>query len=238
MIPNENENVNFSGSNKSFEDTKAYVSYLEGKIAFLSLKSNEETTTKALLESIPDMFFLMNTNGDYVDYRGGKRTLFMDSKTIVGKNIRDSGMKIETIELIMNQIRTTIDTGQTTQFDYSIVFENGLEHWYESRTAAFDHLHVIRILREITDKVLLEKHNAALLLKLKKAFFNISHQLRKPLANALGLLSLIMSDRDSGMQIDERYFDTLKKSMEELDAQLHISNSFLVDIQADYKQKT
>lgn len=152
--------------------------------------ANLKRRKNALLQLIPDLIFLMNRDGKYLDFKGGNGRVFINSETIIGSNIRDSNMPEATIALILGQNIAAIETGEVQQCEYDLPFADGTTHYYEARTIRYDNNSAVRIVRDITERKELAIAQEKYIRKLEKFAFIVSHELRQPVANIMGLASL------------------------------------------------
>ncbi len=133
----------------------------ERKLADEKIKLREENK-RAILQAIPDMIFVMNEKGDYLDYRGGRGRILLNPNTIIGSNIFDSPIPIEIANLIVNANQKALETNEMQSIEYDILFDDG-RHYYESRSVKYGEKQTIRIVREITESKRIENEKNALL---------------------------------------------------------------------------
>ena len=120
----------------------------ERKLAEVALK-NSQNQISALLNAIPDMMFIQNTEGVYLDYYAPKNTnLFVSPEVFIGKNMKDV-----LPENIVKDFKIVFDKAfqtKTVQFyEYSLLVDNRLGY-YEGRIIVFENNKVLSIIRDIT----------------------------------------------------------------------------------------
>ncbi len=186
--------------------------------AILDLARNE------VLQSIPDILFLMNEAGEYLYYKKGDGKTFIDENKIIGSTIQESGMPAEIIHKILSINKIALDTGRSQKVAYSLVFPNDKIRYYESIAVRYNRATVLRIVRDITSRIYAEHE----LLHIKdnedrrKAVLNylVSHQLRSKVATIMGIGALIKENRLS--KEDEKLFiQEIFNLLERLDEVIH-----------------
>lgn len=116
---------------------------------------SSEARVKALLQAIPDMFFLITKEGVFIDYQGKKdEDLYKYPEVFLHKNIRDVLPK-ELAEKFLKVIRRVIETGKGETIEYSLEVQN-VDLEYEARLVLCDSDKVVGIVRDITERKLAE----------------------------------------------------------------------------------
>ncbi len=114
------------------------------------LKKSEQIY-KSLLNAIPDLFFVMDVNGKYLDYRADEKSpLFVDPNTIIGKSLYDF-FDEETINNILNKIHIAIKEDKVQQVFYTLPSNIG-DRNFEARISKMDDTRILSIVRDITDQ--------------------------------------------------------------------------------------
>ncbi len=132
--------------------------YLEGFITDIterkkiedSLKKSE-ARNKALLSAIPDLMFLFDKNGRYIDYNNTSniKTLVAPEK-FLGKTISDV-LSDELANLTYQKIDALLKTGEMQVYTYSV--NNGLKIAnFESRLVHCGQDEILAIIRDVTDR--------------------------------------------------------------------------------------
>jgi PAS domain S-box-containing protein len=169
---------------------------------------NELTTQSARLNAVinvlPDLMFILNTNGDFIDFFAtDPARLAVDPK-----NIKD--LKIchlftpEEVDRQLKIYRNCIETHTIQSFEYNLTAEGNLLT-FEARVAPLNTDSVLAIVRDITvqkqNELQLKKYTEELITakekaeksdKLKSAFLsNMSHEIRTPLNSIMGFADLL-----------------------------------------------
>jgi len=131
----------------------------------------------ALIKAIPDLLFVVDRNGVYVDYHAYSEQLLLDKNQIIGSTLFDTFGEAEARRQLQ-KMQQCIKTGENKQFEYKMEL-NGKTANFETRLSKMDDQHILAIVRNITDAVNLEKNLAwqsnlrKLLMDLATRFINI-----------------------------------------------------------------
>ena len=142
--------------NPVFEDGKLIA--LKGvNIDVTEQKLNEEKIRhqndrlKAILESIPDLIFVVSKDGTYLEYYSSETDrLVIPDDQIIGKNIR-SLFNEETATLHLQEIDKCLEKQKIVTYEFSGVVANS-ESFFEVRLAPLGNDRVLTVARDITDK--------------------------------------------------------------------------------------
>ena len=109
-----------------------------------------EKRKEDILRAIPDMLFLFNQNGEYIDVITGENAnLLIDKDEIIGKNIVDIFPE-DIAQEALNAIEKCYYNNEGVEFSYSLDLK-GEKYFYEARlTPAFDNK-VLAMVRNITE---------------------------------------------------------------------------------------
>ena len=131
---------------------------LEGYIDDITeLKNTEEelrrkeTKNKALLEALPDMMFISDFDGNYLDlYAPEPENLQIPKEEVIGKNMKEI-LPLDvftTYRQVFNKVR---ETKKTQLLEYTFDGRNG-PRMYEGRTVLLNEHALLTIVRDITDR--------------------------------------------------------------------------------------
>ncbi len=116
------------------------------------LKAQREQ--RGILDAIPDMVFVMDKSGTYLDFKLDKTHQLIE--TLVGRNVKDLGfMSAEVAQAITEKLQLAVSTGQTHLLEYSL--EGNIENerrfaHYEARFAPVDTEKVLMVVRDVSKR--------------------------------------------------------------------------------------
>jgi PAS domain S-box-containing protein len=107
---------------------------------------------EALLEAVPDLMFIVDKDGNYVDFKRTEADLFaLPPDTIIGKNIRDTGFRAEEEREILARLEEVLRTGVTATVEYTLQTPRG-PGVFEARMTKLNDDEVLSVVREITEQ--------------------------------------------------------------------------------------
>jgi len=110
-----------------------------------------ETRNKAILEAIPDMMFITDNAGVFLDFHANQiQDLYVTPEDFMGKNIT-MVLPPNLAYFLLERIALISKTGMSYLHEYSLMTENK-EQFYEARMVPCDERSVMTIVRNITDK--------------------------------------------------------------------------------------
>jgi len=122
----------------------------------------------ALLRVLPDLMFVLDREGNYVDFCAGQEgELAIPPETILGKNVRDTSFSAHELGNIFAAMEAALDTGTTQSVEYGLQTLNG-HGFFEARIVRLDANHVISIVRNITERRTADKELLELSIKLEE----------------------------------------------------------------------
>ncbi|MFV0377915.1 MAG: sensor histidine kinase [Mangrovibacterium sp.] len=215
---------------------------------------------KVLLEAIPDLFFVIDKDGIYVDFViKDTESLQINPDDIIGNSIFEVGFSERMARKIFQFIQNAIRFDSIETIEYALEVDKGTA-MFEMRIAKLDDNSVISIARDITRRKMAEiqleeaKQKAEEADQLKSAFLaNISHEIRTPMNAIIGFSQMIGSP-DFDMEEKNRFIDIVvsngKLLMEMINDMISISkieskqvvmyksfvkiNDLLVDLYREY----
>ena len=132
----------------------------ERKLAEKALRESESQKA-AILRAIPDLLFVFNQNGDYLDiYTEDDTKLILPREILTGKNLRDL-FPADVTEQAIDAFHQSVVTKELVHFSYSINI-NGRTEYYEARIVPTSEDKVLAIVRDITQRKKAEQQIALL----------------------------------------------------------------------------
>ncbi|MFP4548824.1 MAG: PAS domain S-box protein [Fidelibacterota bacterium] len=142
---------------------KVFVSTIEITdriLAARKIKENEERL-KSITDALPDLVIEMDKKGNYTYFNAtNKQDVYTQSLNMTGKNIYDT-LPENISALTREKIKKTLQEQKIQSYEYSLPMEDG-EQYYECRMVPKGDDHVLAIVRNITDRKLLEEENKKL----------------------------------------------------------------------------
>ncbi|MCD4652294.1 MAG: PAS domain S-box protein [Candidatus Cloacimonetes bacterium] len=112
---------------------------------------------KAILRTFPDLVFIINSDGFFLDYYAeNKSQLILSPEKIIGANISDLGMPELNLKEIQQHIQKALKTKEAVTFEMSMNTPDGIKI-YEDRMVALDDSTIIALERDITERKEAEK---------------------------------------------------------------------------------
>lgn len=190
---------------------------------------------RSLLKTIPDLIFVLDREGKFLDYNATEDNLYIDGKDFLGRRVQE----IFPDDIALSHLNATelaFTKNGPVEFQYSL-FENGSKREFSSKVAAFGQDKVITVVRDISERIsnirkledllhIKEKQNK----KLSNFTHIVSHNLRTHSANMKGLLTLLESERpelyeDEYMKMVSESVNYLGDTIDNLNQVLKIHNS-------------
>ncbi len=110
-----------------------------------------EAKNLALLNAIPDMIFIHDHEGNYLDYHApGKQLLYAPPELFLGKNIRDV-MPPQMAHSYLSVVGQAIQSGKSQLFDYALDMPDGRKY-FEAHIVAYQDSKILSVIRDITGR--------------------------------------------------------------------------------------
>ena len=128
---------------------------LEREVALREEKSRAleaaEQKTRAILAALPDLVFVINKDGTFVEHHSRTTTdLAVPPELFLGKKIEEV-LPPSVSEPLRNLVETTIRTGETGMFDYPLEVA-GERRFFEARMVRLGSDQAVTLVRNITDE--------------------------------------------------------------------------------------
>ncbi len=187
-----------------------------------------ENRLRAVLNSLPDVIYIYNNQGIFLDYYLQDSGLLQaPEKDLIGKNLAEV-FSIPDNQRIIDAFHKSVKTGKIQTQEIDIIL-NGKRKFFEMRFFKLDDWRVISLARDVTDQKLWEnglkeaKEAAESASRHKSEFLaNMSHEIRTPMNGLLGMIGLLAGTKLSPEQ--KKYVSIIEDSGESL---LSIVNDIL-----------
>ena len=164
------------------------------------LKESEEKFRK-IVETIPDLYFLLDEKGTHLDFKGNEDLLYFKPEMFLGKTLHET-LPRDVAEKYEIAITKTLKTKLPTIIEYSLNVQ-GILRFYEARNLFFSSDRVALFVRDITDRKVGEKR----LKESEEKFKSITEQ---------SLMGICIAQNDQIKYINKRYADIFGYSVEEM----------------------
>jgi diguanylate cyclase (GGDEF)-like protein/PAS domain S-box-containing protein len=114
-----------------------------------------QTANQALLNSIPDPLFILNSDGRFLDYKAQRDQLYIQPNKFLGKTVFNV-FSSDLAEVMMQNIHSALESNTLQTFEYQLL-NSGILHYYEARLVPSGPTEVMAIIRDITDRYHLER---------------------------------------------------------------------------------
>ena len=179
-----------------------------------------ENRLRAVLNSLPDIIFIYDNNGKFLDYYVQDEGLLLyPASDSMGKNLLEV-LPEPLNRQMMDLFKKVVQKGKIQTIEFELMVSLG-KRIFEARLFKLDDARVISIARDITAQKLWEKGLQEAMLsaeqsnKAKSEFLaNMSHEIRTPMNGLLGIIGLL--EGTSLDDIQKEYVEIIKNSGESL----------------------
>ncbi|TCO08317.1 PAS domain-containing protein [Natronoflexus pectinivorans] len=183
----------------------------------LNVAESNHAKLRGLLAIIPDIIFVFNGDGYFIDYHvHDEMSLLVSPASFMDKHVSEV-LPPELATLTIENINKAITGKGVETYNYTIR-EEETEMVYESRMIYFQENETICIVRDVTHQkqiekeLLLAKEKAEESDRLKSAFLaNMSHEIRTPMNGIMGFAELL-KQREVSEDKRESYLDIIIRS--------------------------
>lgn len=186
---------------------------------------------KAILKALPDVIFLFDLNGTFLDcYAADPSDLLAPIDQVIGHNISEF-FAPTFVEELKNTLAKCVQTGEVQTMEYELVL-NGKLSYFEARHVLVESETVLSISRNITERKILQKELISAKEKAEESdrlkstlLNNMSHELRTPLNGILGFSEILTNELSNPdyMEMARHINNSGKRLMRTLDAIMQLS---------------
>ena len=218
----------FFNEDNSFKGNVGICTDIQDKFESELKLIKSENRLRAVLNSLPDVIFIYDNKGVFIDYYvKDESALMVPAEASMGKNFKDIMPEPMRTELIQ-AFEKTRETGNIQQIEFEMPLPIG-KRIFEARIFMLDDQRVVSMARDITAQKLWEKglqeakEVAEKANRAKTEFLaNMSHEIRTPMNGLLGIVELLENTKLDNRQ--KEYLRVLKDSGKSL---THIINDIL-----------
>lgn len=110
-----------------------------------------EAKIHALMDAIPDMMFMLDHEGKFLDYHATKgRSLYVPPEVFLGKNIRDV-MPSLMVEIYIAKFERAVQSGESQLFEYALE-QGDKRQFFEAHIVVYQNNQVLCVVRDITQR--------------------------------------------------------------------------------------
>jgi hypothetical protein len=110
-------------------------------------QTGREGMNKAVLNAIPGLVFIQDSEGTFLEWRGDPRNLRMEPEPFLGRRFRDVFPK-QFADLVEGHILGTLDHGSGDYFEYELEDSSGIQRFFECRMVPFEPGKVLSLIAE------------------------------------------------------------------------------------------
>ncbi len=184
------------------EDLQEIIELLEEnvEVEYKKFEESKENYRK-IVETIPDLYFLVDENGTHLDFKGNENLLYLKPEMFLGKTLYET-LPRNVAEKYEKAISKTLKTKLPTIIEYSLNVQ-GILKFYEARNLYFSSNRVALFVRDITDRKEVEKR----LKESEEKFKSIAEQ---------SLMGICIAQNNQIKYINKTYADIFGYSVEEM----------------------
>ena len=159
-----------------------------------------EARNRAILRAIPDLIFVLDRHGNYVDFDWSDSTDNELSSSDITMNVKDFGFDQNTLELTIANLDTALTTGAVQKYVYEPVMndEKDLVGAFEARVAALNADEAIFIIRDISDLKIVQSELSERIDQL-----TILHQFDEEIADRLDIDYVLNMAMDASVRLSQ-----------------------------------
>jgi signal transduction histidine kinase len=167
--------------------------------------TNSKHRYKLLLETIPDIFFVIDKDGTYIDYvPKSDNGIDLLAGEIIGSTIFEVGFSARMVKQVSKSIQSALANDAIETIEYVLEVKGKGSCFFEMRMVKLNSHSVMAVSRDISKQkfavqAIEEARKKAEEADMLKAAFlqNISHEVRTPLNSIVGFSNILLTDEIS-----------------------------------------
>ncbi len=118
----------------------------------VSLHQDNKLMLDAVFHVLPDLFFLMDPDGTILDHHcQSSSDLYVPPQSFLGKKMQDV-LPTDTANQFTQNLSSLKNTGGFVTFDYDLEMSEGIRHFEARLTQLPNSMHIIAVVRDISDR--------------------------------------------------------------------------------------
>ncbi|MBN1206043.1 MAG: PAS domain-containing protein [Myxococcaceae bacterium] len=153
----------------------------------MTAHKDSEERLGALIRAIPDLIFRMRSDGTFLDWNDGTREpTALPPEAFLGKKIQELPLPRTFAEKTVEHVQRVIREGNLSVYEYELEMPQGLQR-YEARIVRSGTDEAVSIIRNVTERTLVEERQTQLLRAEKLASLGqlaagIAHEINNPVS--------------------------------------------------------
>jgi len=124
---------------------------LDNQYAISRLHKNQNEQLQAILQAFPDIMFVVNSDGLYLEYYASeKHQLPVPRNQIIGRNMKDVFPPAD-VEMHLGNLKKCLQSNEIVEYEYSLRFSEQ-KQFYEARIVPMSNQTVLYFIREISER--------------------------------------------------------------------------------------
>jgi PAS domain S-box-containing protein len=208
-------------------------------------RQQAEARHQAILRALPDMIFLLTTDGVFLDYHARDlQHLLVPPESFLGRNISEV-LPPDLANGLARCFMQALESNEPSAFEYSVPV-NGETRYYEARVVRCDSDKLLSVVRDITERTRAEAEARELrdelahvgrVTMLGALTGSLAHEINQPLAaigiNAQAALNIVAGPQPASQELREAMNDIIADSQRAGDV-LHRLRTLLVKGTTEY----
>jgi PAS domain S-box-containing protein len=168
-------------------DARGQPVRLAGTETDITASKRGEERLSALIQAVPDLFFRVRSDGTFIDFSCSTAEMtLLPPEVFIGRNIRDVPLPKHVMDLSLKNIERALQEGGVRVYEYEVDTPRGRQS-HEARTVRSGPDEVVSIIRNITERRLVEERQAQLvqaekLASLGQMAAGIAHEINNPVS--------------------------------------------------------